>query len=48
MANDRRLSDLVKRREREIDLFWDGLIMTRGIEGAEEDVTPIDVILDLP
>lgn len=42
-AGGREWPGLVTRREREIDLYFDGLPKPRGLPPATEDVSPIDI-----
>ena len=43
LAGGRRLRGLVVRREKEIELFFDGLV-PRSVPGPDEDLTPIDIL----
>lgn len=43
LANGRKLKGLVVRREKEIGLFWDDLIILRSTPGPDEDLTLIDI-----
>ncbi len=42
-AGGRELPGLVTRREKEIDLFFDGVPIPRAAPGADEDLSPIDI-----
>lgn len=42
-ASKRKLPGLVTRREREIELFLEGVTLTRGAVPADEDLSPIDI-----
>jgi GH24 family phage-related lysozyme (muramidase) len=43
-AAGRRLEGLARRREREIELFFEGQVVPRGVPGPDEDVSPIDIL----
>ena len=47
-ANGRKLNGLVVRREREIELFFEGRVMPRYVPSPDEDLSPIDIVLDTP
>jgi GH24 family phage-related lysozyme (muramidase) len=43
-AGGRRLKGLARRRELEIELFYDGQVVPRRVPGPDEDVSPIDIL----
>ena len=43
LANGRKLQGLVGRREKEIDLFFEDMVIPRGVPDPNEDLTPIDI-----
>lgn len=47
-ANGRQLGGLVARREREIELFFEEMVMPRYVPPPDEDVSPIDIAIDTP
>ena len=47
-AGGSKLAGLARRREKEINLYWEGMIIPRAVPGPDEDLTPIDILTGLP